>query len=468
MPLLELYMQTTGSDLNAGTDNTTTPIDILPSYCTVTAGTITFTAATGTPFSGATAGSTWVSFYNSTDTATRFTGLINSITGGGSTITVLYNSGTGYSTTGLGLATGLTGTVYCRIGGAWASLAITGSGSAMNAPTSSGAWSTYNGLRVNVKAGTYTSTSAITFPAGTAAKPIWWRGYYSTLTGTPGSAAGFTSDLDNCANVAGTIVGGPTGATRPQFTNSVVNATSFTLGSWVIYENMEFTSTASTGNGQAVNVGGSNVQARLIRCRFSGNSGGGTTAGINGFVHAVGCYFYAATYFNINANGGNHSFIGCTLRGGSQGVYLQSGGTLTIAFSILESSTYALYCVSTSAAAVNAINNVFSSCINAIYTSSTSLHHILGANNYITNCTNAISINGTTNLWPCDLLNSGFFSNTNPLTGVWESYQRSAQTDTTANLSPYTSPFVSTSTHDFTLVSTSYARKNGFPGQLEV
>jgi len=466
MPVLDLYIQPTGSDLNAGTDNTTTPIDILPSACTVTAGTITFTAATGTPFSGATAGSTWVSFYNSTDTATRFTGLINSITGGGSTITVLYNSGTGYSTTGLGLATGLTGTVYCRIGGAWASLAITGSGSAMNAPTSSGAWSTYNGLRVNVKAGTYTSTSAITFPAGTAAKPIWWRGYYSTLTGTPGSAAGFTSDLDNCANVAGTLVGAPAGATRPQFTNATASITCFALSNWAIYENLDFSSTATTGNGLCATAGSSGIQVRLIRCRFSAVSVSSQTIAINGFVHAVGCYFYAQTNININANGGNHSFIGCTLRGGSYGVYVQSGATLTIAFSILESATYALYCVSTSASAVNAINNVFSSCTNAIYTNSTSLNHIFGANNYITNCTNAISINGTTNLWPCDLINNAFF--VSPSNGLWESYQRSAQTDTTTNLSPYASPFVSTSLHDYTLVSTSYARQNGFPGQLEV
>jgi len=94
------------------------------------------------------------------------------------------------------------------------------------------------------------------------------------------------------------------------------------------------------------------------------------------------------------------------------------------------------------------------------------LNQIFGANNYATNCTYAFNLNGTTNLWSCHSLNNAFFVSTS--SGLWESYQRSAQTDTTTNLSPYTSPFVSTATHDYTLVPTSYARQNGFPGQLEV
>jgi hypothetical protein len=321
MALLELYLQTTGDDRNAGTDNGSNPTPIPSVTCTVTGGTVTFTGATGA-FTGVSVGA-WVSLCNSADSTSRFTGQI--ATNDTTIITVLYATGTGYSTTGFGLATGLTsggaaGAVICRVGGAWAGLNVTNSGGAFNAPASGGAFASYAGVRINVKSGTYTYSTFIVFPSGTSAKPLWWRGYYSTI-----------GDLDNLANVSGSLISSAgvtlSGATRPVITTTYSYMQG---GANSILENLEFNSPASTNATINFTVGG---HVRLHRCRFIGGSYGISFNSPS--FHATGCYFYGSSqtgFYSVTSG----VIRGCVFKSGNMGLSLSGGGPYNISASLFE------------------------------------------------------------------------------------------------------------------------------------
>jgi hypothetical protein len=445
MALLDLYIQTTGSNLNAGTDNGSNPTPIPSVTCTVSTGTITFTGASGA-FTGVAVGA-WVSLYNSADTIARFVGQV--ATNDNTTITVLYASGTGYSTTGLGLATGLTsgggaGAVLCRVGGAWAGFGITGTNGCMNGtvPSLSGAMTsaTYNGLRVNIKAGTYAYAAAVTLPTALTAKPIWYRGYYSTI-----------GDIDECANINGTLTApagataAPSGATRPQITFSTTSGNNITSGAYSWFENLEFTNpTNTTGISPTTFL-------RVHRCRFTG----GTC--IYGFVHATGCLFAPASNGAANSFG---MYIGNVFRGGNPALTLLTN--YFVAFNLFDSCTVGLALYSGGSSNIVVINNTFYNCGTGITTGNNSSYQFV-ANNIFSNCTSYGINNAMTNSWQLALHNNAFYSNTSGnVSSVFESTQRGL---TLESSSPFVSPGAS---HDYTLVSGAASRQAGFPGQLEV
>ena len=483
MAVLDLFMQNTAnaSNLNAGTD-TTEPTTTYQGSATgqSSGGTLTFTS--GTVFTGVSVG-TWVSIYNTGDTATRFTGQVASIDGTATTITVTYNPTSFYIITGFGLANAITGTAsgaYCRIGGAWKDLGITVSPGVMagTTPSLSGAMtvSTYSGLRINVKAGTYNNAALVVFPVGLAAKPIWWRGYYSTLTGTPGSAMGYTGDIDNCANVNGTLVtpAGTTvsGATRPQFVSTLATANqdNFSCAGWVQFENLEFSGSSNNSVNGVLRFTAGVVYQRMVRCRvtnLAGVAGNIVNSTYSSYLTAIGCLFvYTGTGVSNGVIAGNFTALGCGFRTNYSGFLPLS--SYHISFCTFEGLN------STTGNAVNhnpAAVGTFSFTNNIIYQFATGFNynnttlgaHPLVANNIVSNCTTAVNIIASTaNPWTLQLLSNGFYSTAQLGSNIWEAFQRGAVTETSA-------PFTSAGTnHDYSLASGALSRQAGFPGQFEV
>jgi len=460
MALLDLYMQSGGDDRNAGTDNGSNPTEILGTVST-TSGLTTFTASSGTPFASGVSAGSWVSLYNSGESISRFSGQVQSVTS--STVIVIYNqAASSPNNTALGTVASLTGAVACRVGGAWASLNITNTNGSMNSPSTSAALvgSQYNGLRVNIKASTYTSTSSITLPVGLASKPIWWRGYYAT----PG-------DIDNCANVSGSLVAptgqtaAPSGATRPIISSSVSSGSNIVLNAYNWLENIEFTFTTST-NGGGLSTATQNGYVRLVRCRFGGS---GTNANIvqityNTSVNAIGCCFDCTSgYCNVLYGGANFTAYGCTFRGSAVYGLTMQGNSCTLAYNLFTGSGNLVY-INGGSGLLNFINNTFygssSGTGNAISIAAAVNYRIDAINNIFHKCSNVISgISNLTIPWSCQLINNDFATVTT-MPSLFESYQRGVQYETT--------PFTNASSNDFSLTSTSVARQAGFPGQFEV
>lgn len=176
MAFTEFYVQSTGSNLNAGSTTadaasvTTTNGD----WNQTTSN--RFIAASGTPFSGVSAGE-WASIYLDGATVTTLIGRVTAVNGGGASIDISTTARSGSTTAG---ATGRT----CKIGGAWAGP----SGSSvfpLSFITNAAVNTSSNPVRINVK-GTgdntttdYTMTGAGSNMANTG--PITIEGYTNTV-----------------------------------------------------------------------------------------------------------------------------------------------------------------------------------------------------------------------------------------------------------------------------------------------
>ena len=458
----EFYLQPTGDDRNSGSDSNNTPT------LTVTGGTISagsigqtvFTAPSGTPFSGVSVGQ-YVSLYHNTDTVSKFVGQVLSIGGGGLSITVSNDKQTGTALTCLGkgdlTTTALSsaaGAVACNVGGAWASLNLTNTGNALALPYLASTGTSASNLRINIQAGTYPAYSAtITLPSGSAAKPIWWRGYFSTI-----------GDLDNCTNVGGTLTGGPTGATRPQFSTGSTGH-SFSVPAWNWLENLEF-SGPPTGGSAVLSTSG---YVRLVRCRGTATSiasNGFTCFGAyGGTLHAIGCLFV------YNGGGsataamfcqGYCSLVGNAFQKGLSGLLLQGQGYLA-AFNLVEAANTGISYQNTNALSSTLLNNVVYNCTTGVSIGSGATGHVLAANNLLANCTSGVVNSATANAWTLQLINTGFATLSGSQTsGLFESFQRGAVTEPNG-----VSPFNDAPNHDFSLTATALARQAGFPGTFE-
>jgi len=450
MAFLELYMQTNGSDFNAGTDQTTPSTTISgTTSLNTTSGVLTFTAGSTGAFTGISTGA-WVALSNSSDTIARFTGTIVTIDGTNTIITIQCGTVSPYySSVGLGAANGLTGTVNCVIGGAWASFNITNTNGCMNGttPSLSGALtaSTYNGLRVNVKAGNYSFSPAanISLPTGLAAKPIWWRGYYSTI-----------GDIDNCANVSGVLVApagqtaAPSGATRPQIT--FTTAYGFAAGAYNWFDSIEVTSSGTAMAGGTV--------SRFTRCRFTTTSTSTNALTGNSSV-LVGCLITALSGGTASGWLGIGNAIGCVFRTGSGGVGIYTLGSSNIIFCVFEGSGNGIFL---SGQPNVILNNAFYNCGSGIQVQSGSGGINLIVNNIFSN-NRSYGVQLVLSPSQSYLINNDFFSNTSGnVYNLFENYQVGAITTESAT------PFVNTGTRDYSLTSTSLARQAGFPGQLEL
>ncbi len=461
MAFLDFYIQATGSDLNAGTDNTATPTAIPSATCVVSSGTITFTGASGA-FTGVSVGN-WVSLYNSADTVSRFTGQV--ATNDNTIITILYASGTGYSTTGLGLATGLTtggaaGAVICRVGGPWASFAITNAGGAMNGttPSLSGALTANDGLRVNVLAGTTyaISTTSITLPVGLINKPILWRGYYAAI-----------GDIDNYANVSGTFVS-PSGATlagasRPLITT--ISSTQFILSNYTHLWNLEFTGPGiGTASTQAAVVFSGTGDIKALRCRFTSTSRSVIASTSTGTCTFEACYvtgssggaaMQLAGYANVNA---------CTFRNGSLNLFTTTANVTFCIFDLGTGSNTLFISHQLANGALNVSNCTFygggTLGQDGIWLRYNPVSGRIANNLFVSLSGYGVNGNGVTH--NVMLINNAFV---NCSSGNTNSIQPTAIIGSITEIS---APFANAISHDFTLATGAASRQAGMPGQFEV
>lgn len=434
MAYLDLYVRTGGSNLNAGTTDSDTPTLTVTGATAneLSAGTVTITAASGTPFSAVSVGQ-WVAVLFSSDTAATFISQIQTIGGSGASITV-YNENSSsnlflgqYSNANNGQFTSGANTVNVRVGGAWASIVPVTAGSALWTPLAKITNATGYSARVNVKSGTYSIATSITLlsPANVG-KVVLFRGYATTA-----------GDLDNVANPG----------THPSLSFS--STAGLTLPQYTRLENIDVTTSGSAN--PLVTVSGLGVM--MTRCRVTATSG---AIAVNGAgFNAWACYFATTSTTVTNtasqANGGLPTFTECVFQGG----LYNATASYTSAFleCVFKNPTSHNILASTASA-----GNVFHRC--TFYNSGTTADGILSASNInyhsITFCIfdtiKRYAVNSTNSSFVQFRLAGNDYSSitSGQLNGVYESYQHAAITESA-------SPFTSASTNDFTLVSTSTA-----------
>jgi hypothetical protein len=431
MAYFDLYVRTGGSNLNAGTTDSDSPtLSVTGASINETStGVLTITAASGTPFSAVSVGQ-WVAVSFSSDTATSFISQITAINGGGSSVTCSNENSAAitffgqYSTSNNGNFGLGANTVNIRVGGAWASIVPMTTLSALYQPLAKMGSATGYSIRINIKTGTYSSSSSITLVTPTTiGKPLFLRGYNSTA-----------GDLDNVANPG----------THPLLSFS--STANLTIPNYCRLENIDV-STSGTAN-PLISASGLNVQ--LTRCRFTGTSGVLNISGA-GF-DSWACYFAttSTTVANIvsSSNGGMANLTECVVDGGLYCV--TASYQINAKECVFKNSTSHVVLAST----VNQ-GTSFHRCV--FYNSGTSSDAILIASNTnfhsISFCIfhqiKRYAINVTNSSYSGIRLAGNDYSSitSGQLNGVYESYQHAALTESS-------SPFTAAGSNDFTVIST--------------
>lgn len=232
----EMYFQTTGSNLNAGSTTSDTASVTETNGDWGNAAANRFTAASGTPFSGVSVGE-WASIYNDGATVTPYIALITAVNGGGASIDL---STTSFS--GTPPATGATGK-SCKVGGAWkgpnGTEAFPFGFLAYTARNASG-----HSVRCNMKGGTnYNISAAITHSvAGANTAAVTFEAY----TNTPGDGGIVVFDG-----------GSPGGSTYTMFTLGAVRVAVIGL---FMQNNGTGSPGGPNGDGMRITAGGNLVK----------------------------------------------------------------------------------------------------------------------------------------------------------------------------------------------------------------
>ncbi len=336
-------------------------------------GTSTFTAASGTPFSGVSVGD-WASIYNDGTTAGAvYIAQVTAINSGGAGITVSTTAKVGTAPTSS--ATGRS----CKIGGAWGSLA--GPCTLSNTTLSFSA-------RLNIQAASFTDAYAGGYRnfgmSGTASFPFWIRGFKTT----PG-------DLDNDLKtnlVAGTDF--------PQFTFTGFGGLNIPLHARMSFVRIVCTTYTSA----AVQISsGSNVP-ELYRCEIVNQTA-------NAAAHAITmqsgrlirCLLQATTTASrtIYGNNGNIAVEECRVIGGVSAIELASTGAYEVCWSLITGFTTNGVLKTTNGGSLEVKHNTIrgAAATNGINLSSASAfsspHEI--SKNTISGCTNAVNSSGVSN-----------------------------------------------------------------------
>lgn len=294
MAFSDFYIMPSGSDVNAGSTSG------LPTYSSTSGGwngSSVFTPTDGSTPSNAVSAGMWASIYPNGSTKTPYIAQVTSV-GSGTNGTITFSTTNYFGTA----PSSSTSSANCVVGGAWADFGIIASGAALASGTVT------QSTRVNVQAATYAnSTSSLTFAlAGTAATPLWWRGYQNTpgdqdsnplaTAGTSIPAITFTTGqmLVTGSNQVFSSLD-VSGAYLAAGTNAQLNVSA---GVCTFYR-FRIQNTASNANGVALKFGSGVVSATLVSCYIKA-----TTA--------------AAEVVNCAA--GTHRFTGCYISGGAKGV----------------------------------------------------------------------------------------------------------------------------------------------------
>lgn len=345
---------------------------------------------------------------------------------------------------------------YCRADAAGGGDGTTNTNSGAN-----GAWTLAEaianvaaGHRVNVKAGTYanTTTNRTFSTAGTAASPIWWRGFNSAI-----------GDLDTDWSTAPPLITFTTG----QMTLS---------GDHQVFSNLSITSQATAANG-AVAISGNSTWLDRIRISNSASNSASRAITLSGcdFLRVTRCWFSATTtadaVVHINNTFGTHIAMASTYMTGGVACF-KSVSTVPCVMVIancqlISPATYGIHLTSVvdeyalsvlgctlygAGAATDGIR------IDLI----TGAYPVLIANNIIANFTgygiNNSTGTNTTNFgrlandfYSCTSGNENGFGDHPAFAGVTES----------------SSPFTNAGGGDFSLVTGASAIAGGSPGNIE-
>lgn len=291
----EFYIQSGGSNMNSGTSNSATATVTQTNGNWSTATNI-FAAASGTPFSGVVAGD-WASIYvDGTTSGAVYIARVSTVNSGGASITLETTNKLGTAP-----ATAATG-ISCKVGGAWADY------EPMINSTLTATIATTMSIRLNVKAGTYTSAVntggvSLKFAPGAGTYRFWMRGY----TTTPG-------DLDNDKT---TVLVPGTNIPKLTLTGNIAFLNLTSNGWWSYF--------AVTNNSNAATVQGSFDTAVCYRCYFeclSTSNAACYSLASTGNVF-VRCHFKATTTANgaVGLTGTRYLFYECKFYGGVANIY---------------------------------------------------------------------------------------------------------------------------------------------------
>jgi len=325
-------------------------------------------------------------------------------------------------------------------GGDGTTTATSGANGAWTLAEAATASNTSSGMRVNIKAGTYSlTTTSITFSDtdAVATAPIWFRGYNTT----PGDI-----DSDNTL-------------TKPAIT--------FTTGQFVIssdfqwFANLNISGACTTANGQvSVTSGGADCRFRCIRVEntaANANSRAITLAGPRSRV--VGGWFKATSsaaashISNVQVN-----LLGCVLEGGSNGVTIVNTAVV-IAHCVIDSpAADGINCDSSGLVVTN--NSIYNAGGDAIEVTSGTASSLIANNiidtwaGYAINSSGAVSVN-------ISLVNNAYRgTGSGTLNQIYESENWGSVTESAI-------PFTNAGSDDFTLKSTASSKGTGFPGAFE-
>lgn len=339
---------------------------------------------------------------------------------------------------------------HCRADAAGSGNGTTNANSGAN-----GAWTLAEALanasigqKVNLYGGfgTYAPSALITpTNSGDSTTPIWWNGCNTTeddLNDVYDSVANFPFiDFSGAGSYA-------------QFSNSF---------SW--FHNIKIRSPVTTSTRAALYISGPSLH--FHKCWLEGtaadvDSRGCLVAGTGDGAIFTACYFKgssSADCLGISASAPT-IVLGCVMDGGLRGVAIS--GTASVQGCLIKSAVGAgIDCSVANTLAVPIIGNTIYGCgTNGIALTNATTPSALIANNVIAN-NGAIGIAATNT--PSSMIiiaNNLFHSNVGGnLSAIIESFSLNTQTDSS-------SPFVNAAGNDFSLVSTSNGKNNGYPGRL--
>lgn len=291
MAVNNFYIQTTGSNLNAGSTTSDSASVTSTNGDWGNAAANRFTAASGTPFSAVSVGE-WAAVHLDAASATVYVAQVTAINAGGASIDL--STTAKYGTAPATSATGRT----CKIGGAWATPA--------HALTFGSTTAAYNSTTIHIKSGTYanTTTTITANITGATTAPVVVNGYNTT----PG-------DCDLGQQLTKPLI---------SFTTGRFNAT----GSHVTYANISFTS-ANTSNATFGHAGASMT---LHRCRADNTNAGASSSAVSvsavANAHVTDCYLTATTTATrILQNQGFTNITDTYFDGGAIGVENTAGSS---------------------------------------------------------------------------------------------------------------------------------------------
>jgi len=305
------------------------------------------------------------------------------------------------------------------------------------------------GMRINVRAGTYasTSTSRTLAATGTQTAPIWWRGVDSSF--------GAIAD-SNGAATAGTDI--------PELT--------FSTGQLVIGGNYHIVSNiassgAQTTNGQ-IRVNGQGCTLFRVRSTCTSSNANGCAfslgSGANG-SSLVACYGSSNALADVYTFSGSASLIGCIASGGKDGFALST-------LSVQLFACIARGCANDgikSAVTTSTIQTIVNCSIYDVdghgieFSGSISSALLTVANCHFEGCNQSgkagIANTSGGNLYSAHLVGNSYRDCTSNTSGITESFLLAD--NGTVGGSGYTDP----TNNDFN--ATTYLKGIGFPGQFE-